>query len=632
LSTQPVVTVEDSSGNTVTGATGTVTATLASGTGTLSHATATLSNGVATFSGLTITGTDGAYSLKFSWNAITTTSLGGTLWEGVAYGNGVFVAVNQTGGISDSTDGGNTWTSTYSSSNEWFAISYANGEFVAVGSPFIAAYSSNGTSWNTATLPNFLQGDAVTYGNGTWVAVGYVHGGTSWAATSTNNGQTWSAANLTSATWTAVAYGNGVFVAVNSVGGAASSTNGTTWTAESALPVTVDWLSMTYANSTFVLVGDNTSVVLISSNGTTWSQEALPSSQHWESVTYGNGEFYAVAGNTALAATSPDGVTWSTQALPTSSGWIGVTFGNGTFVGVSGDSSGAGFGASTGSSTALSATSSSIAILGPPSMLVITTQPGTTARSGVALAPQPVVTVEDASGNAVTSATGTVTASLVSGSGTVANPTSTLSAGVGTFSGLAISGAAGTYTLQFTWASLPAVTSAPIALTQACAVLLGYRSSTTQRLADPHLPVGTKVLGRVVDGSVIEANSLLTVGAHGSVAINDSRLYVPRAQDQLIFDHHIVARSNVKVTAKLGCTGSGITVRQVTFRFALPSLAVGKALAGVVTKNSKVVQTFAIRVRSSHRAILVDETQLTGRLVAEVIEAKTKRVLATAAS
>jgi hypothetical protein len=571
--------------------------------------------------------------LKFSWNAISTTSLGGTLWEGVAYGNGMFVAVNQNGGISESTDNGVTWTSTYSSSNSWAAITYANGTFVAVGAPFVAAYSSNGTTWATATIPNFLQPDAVTYGNGTWVAVGYHHSGgaTSWDATSTNNGQTWTAGNLTTGTWTAVTYGAGVFVAVNDTGGAAYSSTGTNWTLESSLPISVDWLSLTYANATFVLVGSSTPYALISTDGISWSKENLPSSQSWESVTYGNGEFYAVAGNTALAATSTDGVTWSTQALPISSGWIGVTFGNGTFVGVSADLSAAGFSAATGSSSALTATSPSISLTGVPSAVVITTAPGTSARSGVALNPQPIVAVEDSSGNPVSSATGTITASLASGTGTVTSPTATLVAGVAKFSGLAISGAAGSYTLQFAWSALSPATSSPIVISQGCSVLVGYAVPRNVHLS-ARLPIGTRVIGRVVDGSVIEKSSALTISSRHSISINDVRLYVPRVEDEIVFNHHVVARAHVVATPKLGCTGTGITVRQLTFRFRLPTLAEGTALAGVVKKGSAVVQTFAVRVQSSHLAVLVDQTQLRGRLVAEVTQARTKRVLALATS
>lgn len=74
LATQPVVTVEDASGNVVTSASGTVTATISSGTGTLTNATATITNGVATFRGLAVTGAGGSYTLAFSSGSMKASS------------------------------------------------------------------------------------------------------------------------------------------------------------------------------------------------------------------------------------------------------------------------------------------------------------------------------------------------------------------------------------------------------------------------------------------------------------------------------------------------------------------------------------------------------------------------------
>ena len=73
LSAQPVVSVTDSGGNVVAGVT--VTATLHSGSGSLTGATAvTNASGVATFSGLTLTGTAGSFTLTFTAGASSATS------------------------------------------------------------------------------------------------------------------------------------------------------------------------------------------------------------------------------------------------------------------------------------------------------------------------------------------------------------------------------------------------------------------------------------------------------------------------------------------------------------------------------------------------------------------------------
>ena len=83
LTGQPVVTVKDASGNTVSG--DTVTATVHSGSGSLSSATAvTNGSGVATFSGLTLTGTDGPFVLTFTDGAATVNSSSFNLTIGAA--------------------------------------------------------------------------------------------------------------------------------------------------------------------------------------------------------------------------------------------------------------------------------------------------------------------------------------------------------------------------------------------------------------------------------------------------------------------------------------------------------------------------------------------------------------------
>ena len=72
LSTQPVVRVVDGSGNAITGFTSNVVAAIASGTGTLSGTTTVAAvAGVATFTNLVITGTAGAFTLRFTPSGLT---------------------------------------------------------------------------------------------------------------------------------------------------------------------------------------------------------------------------------------------------------------------------------------------------------------------------------------------------------------------------------------------------------------------------------------------------------------------------------------------------------------------------------------------------------------------------------
>src|SRR3989449_307666 len=80
--------------------------------------------------------------------------------------------------------------------------------------------------------------------------------------------------------------------------------------------------------------------------------------------------------------------------------------------------------------------------------LTLTTQPSATAQSGVALAQQPVVQLQDANGNPVSQSGVVVTATVTPAGATPTNATATTGAtGAATFSGLTLSGSAGSYTV-----------------------------------------------------------------------------------------------------------------------------------------------------------------------------------------
>src|SRR5205823_1179902 len=126
------------------------------------------------------------------------------------------------------------------------------------------------------------------------------------------------------------------------------------------------------------------------------------------------------------------------------------------------------------------ATSGTITITaGAATQLSITTQPSSSAQSGVAFAQQPVVQLRDASGNAVSQAGVTVTAAIATGGGTLGGTltAATNGSGVASFTNLAITGAAGDRTLSSSVTGLTAATSATITITAGAATQL---SITTQ--------------------------------------------------------------------------------------------------------------------------------------------------------
>src|SRR5438094_7291045 len=122
---------------------------------------------------------------------------------------------------------------------------------------------------------------------------------------------------------------------------------------------------------------------------------------------------------------------------------------------------------------------------GAASQLTVTTQPSSTAQSGVAFAQQPVIQVRDASGNAVSQASVTVTAAIATGGGTLGGTVTatTTSGGTASITNLAISGTAGDRTLSFSATGLTPAVSGTITVGAGAATQLTLTtqpSSTAQ--------------------------------------------------------------------------------------------------------------------------------------------------------
>ena len=135
------------------------------------------------------------------------------------------------------------------------------------------------------------------------------------------------------------------------------------------------------------------------------------------------------------------------------------------------------------------------ATAGSAGQLTIETQPAATAQSGVALNPQPSVQLRDANGNPVSSAGVSITATISNGpGGTLTNATATTNgSGRATFSGLAITGPSGTYTLSFAGPSISGVTSNDIVLGSGAAAKLAIATQPSSTVENgqifPQQPV-----------------------------------------------------------------------------------------------------------------------------------------------
>ncbi|MFH1233503.1 MAG: hypothetical protein V1649_02515, partial [Patescibacteria group bacterium] len=197
---------------------------------------------------------------------------------------------------------GTNWTiRTSAVDNQWLSVTYGNGLFVAVantGTGNRVMTSPDGINWTIRTTPANNDWLSVTYGNGLFVAV---------AATGVGNrvmtspdGITWTIRTSPADNfWFSVTYGNGLFVAVAATGvgnRVMTSPDGINWTIRTT-PANNDWQSVTYGNGLFVAVAENGvgNRVMTSPDGINWTIRTTPADNNWQSVTYGNGLFVAVA-------------------------------------------------------------------------------------------------------------------------------------------------------------------------------------------------------------------------------------------------------------------------------------------------------------------------------------------------
>jgi hypothetical protein len=497
LATQPAITIEDGSNHTVVADNSTtVTATItAPGTGTLSHSTATAVNGVATFSGLTLTALAGQYTLTFSSGTFTSvpsttftinfgapsklailTQPSATVQSGVALtpqpvieiedSAGNYVTTSNLAVTATLTSGGGTlsnFNATASSGQATFSGLALN---TLVGS-YTLTFSSSGLTPAVSNLITVSIGPAsqlaITTQPSASVATGVAFPQQPVVKIEDAGGDVVSNYSTVTATLTS---GTGTLShnTANAVAGTATF-SGLTLTAS------VGTYTLTFSDPGFPSVvsapfsissgAASKLVITVAPSTTTQSGVAL--------VVQPTVTVEDAAGNVVTSDSS-------TVTARITSGGVSLTNGAKTAVAGVAAFSGLAINALAGTytltftdGTLTAAVTASISVsAGPATKLVVTQEPSPVAASGVALAVQPVVKVEDSGGNVVTSVnSGQAIAAIGVGTGgtVTASPTANFVYGVAAFSGLAITGTpGGQYQLVFTGNGFSVLDTAKITL------------------------------------------------------------------------------------------------------------------------------------------------------------------------
>lgn len=226
----------------------------------------------------------------------------------ICHGNGMFAAVTDGGEILASTNGTQWAIQSSGVAADLEGIAFGQGTFVAVGasgSGPMALASRDGTNW-VSSVPGPVTLAGVAYGNGAFLAFssGYIM--------TSDDGLNWSTLLTPSdggIPLNRVCYAHGMFVGLGGSTGLATSTNGLDWTARNP-PTGFNLHGVAYGNNTFMVVGDL---------GIVLQSDPLPV------LALGLRAGGRQVGGFLLNVTGPAGQTWEIQASTNLVDWVWLT-------------------------------------------------------------------------------------------------------------------------------------------------------------------------------------------------------------------------------------------------------------------------------------------------------------------
>ena len=201
---------------------------------------------------------------------------------------------------------GITWTERATPENGAYnGVAYGNGIFVASNTnvtdgirEFIT--SPDGVTWTPVILPAYSSWRGLTFANGKFVAVAASASSVDQTVMTSTDGSNWTLqTGAAHNSWYSVVYGNGLYVAVSITGTGnrvMTSPDGISWTSRTSAEDN-QWYDVTFANGRFIAVAQSGSGnrVMTSTDGISWSIEIPATDNSWRSVAYGNGRFVAVS-------------------------------------------------------------------------------------------------------------------------------------------------------------------------------------------------------------------------------------------------------------------------------------------------------------------------------------------------
>ncbi|HVM44128.1 MAG TPA: hypothetical protein VMT77_11485, partial [Gemmatimonadales bacterium] len=201
---------------------------------------------------------------------------------------------------------------------------------------------------------------------------------------------------------------------------------------------------------------------------------------------------------------------------------------------------------------------------GAATRLVIATEPSGFAQSGVPFVQQPVVQLQDASGNAVPQSGDTVTASLASGTGTLGGTRSVLTnaSGAAVFTDLSISGSTGQRTLGFAATGLAGATSSGVTVSAGVATQIAKFAGDSQTAAvGGAVPVPPAVIVRDASNNPVAGVGVTFAVAGGGGSVTPSAVATDASGVAAVASWTLgaTAGANSLTASAAGLAGSPVT-------------------------------------------------------------------------
>jgi hypothetical protein len=557
LSVQPVVSVEDAAGHVVPTATSTVTLAVTSGTGTLSCTTnpVTAVAGVATFAGCQVTlGTQGSFTLTASATGLTSATSSAFTIAGAATKvvfttqptastGGSNITVQPVAKIEDSSgdvvttstaavtlavaSGSGTLSCTTNPVTSVAGVATFAGCKITLGTQGSFTLSAAATGLTSATSSSFTVAGTATQVVFTTQPTASTGGSnlTAQPVAKIEDSSGDVVTTSTAAVTLAVASGTGTLSCttnpVTSVAGVATFAGcKITLGTQGSFTLSAAATGLTSAtSSSFTVAGTATQVVFSAQPGASTGSSAF-TVQPVAKIEDSSGD--VVTTSTAavtLAVASGTGTLSCTTNPVTSVAGVATFAGCKITLGTQGS-----FTLSAAATGLTSATSSNFTVAGTASKLVFVAQPGAS-TGATAFAVQPVVWIEDSSGDLVTTGTTSTTLAILSGSGTLACTTNPLAAvgGIVTYAGCKITlGTQGNFSLKATGSTY----------TQASSSVFTVAGSASK------LVFGTQPVG----------------AAHGTTFATQPVLYVEDSSGDLVTTS--VASVTLSITSGTGTSGA----------------------------------------------------------------------------